>query len=105
MIPSVREWYEKYQDDGLEIIAVHTPEFAYEKDVNNVRAAVDRLGIAYPVAIDNDWKSWRAYHNRFWPAMYLIDRSGEIRFIKIGEGQYAQTEAMIQVLLAEGESG
>ena len=101
MIPSVREWYEKYGDDGLEIIAVHTPEFSYEKDLDNVRAAVERLGVTWPVAIDNDWKTWRSYHNRYWPAMYLVDKAGNIRHLKIGEGQYARTEEIIRALLAE----
>ena len=101
MIPSVREWYTKYADQGLEIIGVHTPEFAFEKDIDNVRAAVDRLGVTWPVAIDNDWKTWRSYYNRYWPAMYIIDKAGNIRHLKIGEGQYAETEAVIAALLAE----
>ena len=101
MIPSVREWYTKYADQGLEIIGVHTPEFDYEKDLNNVQAAVESLDISWPVAIDNEWQTWRAYNNRYWPAMYIIDKSGNLRYLKIGEGQYAHTEAIIQALLAE----
>ena len=97
----MREWYNKYADQGLEIIGVHTPEFAFEKDIDNVRAAVDRLGVTWPVAIDNDWMTWRSYHNRYWPAMYIIDKAGNIRHLKIGEGQYAATEAVIAALLAE----
>ncbi len=101
MIPSVRGWYEEYADDGLEIIGVHTPEFKYEYDVNNVRQAIVDLGVNWPVAIDNEWTTWRAYNNRYWPAMYLIDKAGNIRYLKIGEGQYEQTEEIIQALLAE----
>lgn len=92
---------QKYESQGLEVIGVHTPEFSYEKDLANVTAAVERLGVTWPVAIDNDWKTWRSYHNRYWPAMYLIDKAGNIRHIKIGEGQYANTEQIIQALLAE----
>lgn len=102
VIPSVREWYETYHGQGLEIIGVHTPEFAYEKDVDNVRQAVADLGVTWPVAIDNEWNTWRAYDNRYWPAMYLVDKAGVIRHVAIGEGNYAHTEAVIQALLAEG---
>ncbi|MEZ4674964.1 MAG: hypothetical protein R2932_12050 [Caldilineaceae bacterium] len=105
MIPSVREWNEKYHDDGLVIIGVHTPEFAYEKDLNNVQTAIDNLGVTWPVAIDNDWTTWRSYSNHYWPAAYLIDKQGNIRFLKIGEGHYDYTEAVIQALLAEPLSG
>jgi hypothetical protein len=101
VIPSVREWYTKYKEQGLEIVGVHTPEFNYEKDLDNVQAAIKRLGVVWPVAIDNDWITWRAYRNHFWPAMYLIDKAGNIRHLKIGEGHYAHTEAIIQALLAE----
>ena len=101
MIPSVREWYNTYHGDGLVIIGVHTPEFAYEKEPDNVKEALTRLDVPYPVALDNDWKTWRAYHNRYWPAMYLIDKEGDIRYVHVGEGGYARTEAVIQALLAE----
>ena len=101
MIPSLRGWYEKYKDDGLVVIAVHTPEFSREKKVENVQAAMQRLDVPYPVALDNDRATWRAYRNRYWPAMYLIDKQGDIRYVKIGEGGYARTEAVIQALLAE----
>ena len=101
MIPSVREWYQHYQDDGLVIIGVHTPEFAHEKDLTNVQAAIADLGVTWPVAIDNDWATWRAYNNHYWPAAYLIDKAGNIRLLKIGEGQYEYTESVIQALLAE----
>ena len=101
MIPSVREWYTEYADQGLEIIGVHTPEFDYEKELSNVQAAVESLDVTWPVAIDNEWQTWRAYNNRYWPAMYIIDKSGNLRHLKIGEGQYDHTEAIIQALLAE----
>ncbi len=101
MIPSVREWYAKYEDQGLEIIGVHTPEFQYEHDAASVERAISDLGVTWPVTLDNEWLTWRAYGNRYWPAMYLIDKTGQIRHIKIGEGQYPHTEAIIQALLAE----
>ena len=101
MIPSVREWYEQYQDQGLEIIGVHTPEFKYEHHLPNVEAAVADLDVTWPVTLDNERTTWRAYQNRYWPAMYLVDKQGNIRFAKFGEGQYDVTEAVIQLLLAE----
>ena len=101
MIPSVREWHEKYADDGLVIIGVHTPEFTHEKDLANVEAAITRLGVTWPVVIDNDRAMWRAYANHYWPAAYLIDKNGQIRLLKIGEGHYDYTESVIQALLAE----
>ena len=108
-IPSVRELHETYKDDGLVIIAVHTPEFSYEKDIDNVKEAMVRLDVPYPVAIDNDWKTWRAYGNRYWPAQYLIDKQGKIRDLKIGEihigtERYEQYKAEIEALLAEDAS-
>jgi peroxiredoxin len=101
VIPSLRGWYETYKDAGLVIIGVHTPEFKREHDLGNVQEAIQRLEVPYPVAIDDDWATWRAYHNRFWPALYLIDKRGHIRLVKIGEGGYEHTEAAIQALLAE----
>ena len=101
MIPSVRGWYERYAEDGLEIIGIHTPEFRYEHDLANVQQATVDLGVTWPVALDNDWTTWRTYNNRYWPAMYLIDKAGNIRHLKIGEGQYERTEQIIQALLAE----
>ncbi|MEZ4867083.1 MAG: redoxin domain-containing protein [Caldilineaceae bacterium] len=101
MIPSVREWYEVYKEDGFVVIGVHTPEFAYEKDLKNVQDAIARLGVTWPVAVDNDWTTWRAYQNHYWPAAYLIDKRGNIRLLKIGEGHYDYTESVIQALLAE----
>ncbi|MDH5409423.1 MAG: redoxin domain-containing protein, partial [Gammaproteobacteria bacterium] len=82
-------------------VAVHSPEFAHERDINNVSAYLKRKGINYPVAIDNDFAIWKRYSNRYWPAMYLIDKKGQLRYRHIGEGAYGQTEAMIRELLAE----
>jgi hypothetical protein len=85
----------------LEVVAIHTPEFSYERDPAAVEAAIADLGVTWPVAMDNEWTTWRSYANRFWPAMYILDKAGHIRHLKIGEGQYAQTEAILQALLAE----
>ena len=105
-IPYVRAWAEKYKDQGLVVIGVHAPEFAFERDIGNVRRAVDDLKIAYPVAIDNDYAIWRAFKNQYWPAHYFIDAQGRIRHHHFGEGEYEQSEAVIQKLLAEaGRSG
>ena len=101
VIPALQSWHSAYAGDGFVIIGVHTPEFGYEADLANVEAALARFGVTWPVAIDNDKTTWRAYANRFWPAMYLIDKAGNLRYLKIGEGQYEQTEAVIQALLAE----
>jgi hypothetical protein len=97
----LREWHENYKDDGLVIIGVHTPEFGYERELENVKEALVRLDVPYPVAIDNDWQTWRAYNNRYWPAQYLIDKAGNIRYIHIGEGRYQAAEEAIQALLVE----
>lgn len=101
MNPWVRAWHEQYADDGLVVIGVHTPEFAYEQEIANVQAAMTELGVTWPVAIDNDKVTWRAYANHYWPAAYLIDKQGQIRLLKIGEGQYDYTERVLQALLAE----
>ena len=101
VIPATQAWYARYKDQGFEIIGVHTPEFAYEMDLNNVEAAIARLGVTWPVAIDNDKTTWRAYANHYWPAAYLLDKAGTIRLLKIGEGHYEYTESVIQALLAE----
>lgn len=101
MIPSLREWYEKYADQGLVIIGNHYPEFNHEKDLDNLKDAVERFQIEYPVAQDNDGDTWRAFENRYWPTLYLIDKKGNIRYKHIGEGAYQETEAAIQALLAE----
>jgi cytochrome c biogenesis protein CcdA/thiol-disulfide isomerase/thioredoxin len=100
-LPYLRGWDEAYHDKGLQIVGVHTPEFAFEHDEDNVRGAVDRLELDYPVALDNDYGTWDAYGNRYWPAKYLIDRRGHVRFAHFGEGAYAETERVIRLLLAE----
>lgn len=101
MIPSLRGWSQKYQDQGLVVIGVHSPEFSYEHKLEHVQEAIRRLDIPYPVTLDNDFGVWRAYRNRYWPTFYLIDKQGHIRYVHIGEGHYEQTEAAIQGLLAE----
>ena len=100
-IPYVRAWASRYADEGLTVIGVHTPEFAFEKSVDNVRAAVKQLGIGYPVVMDNDYAIWRAFGNQFWPAHYFIDAQGHVRHHHFGEGGYAESEQVIRRLLAE----
>jgi cytochrome c biogenesis protein CcdA/thiol-disulfide isomerase/thioredoxin len=104
-IPYVKAWAEKYKDHGLVVIGVHTPEFAFERNINNVRAAVSDLKIEYPVAIDNDYKIWRSFDNKYWPAHYFIDAKGRTRFHHFGEGDYDQSEQVIQGLLEEAGNG
>ena len=100
-LPYIRAWAEKYKDSGLVVIGVHTPEFAFEKDLDNVRQAVKELKVAYPVAIDNDRKIWNGFSNAYWPADYLIDGTGKIRHHHFGEGKYDETEQQIQERLKE----
>ncbi len=100
-LPYVTAWYEKYKDQGLVVVGVHTPEFAFEKETSNVQNALEMYKINYPVAQDNDYKTWQAYNNRYWPAHYLIDANGYIRKVHFGEGGYAEMESAIQTLLAE----
>ena len=103
-LPYVRAWAEKYRDQGLVVIGVHAPEFAFEKKIDNVRQAVAGFKIEYPVAIDNDYRIWRAFDNSYWPAHYLIDAKGQIRYHHFGEGDYRETEEAIQDLLREAGS-
>jgi cytochrome c biogenesis protein CcdA/thiol-disulfide isomerase/thioredoxin len=100
-LPYIRAWYEKYKDKGLVVIGVHAPEFAFEKDPDNVRKAVADLHIGYPVALDNDFKIWEAFNNKYWPAHYFVDANGNIRHHQFGEGEYLESERVIQQLLAE----
>ena len=100
-MPFLREWNEKYADRGLTMIGVHTPEFDFEKITDNVVAANDELGVVWPVAQDNDFGTWRSYNNRFWPAKYLIDANGVVRYTHFGEGAYDETEHHIRALLEE----
>ncbi|MEI9851659.1 MAG: thioredoxin family protein [Sphingomonas sp.] len=104
-IPYVRAWAGKYRDQGLVVIGVHTPEFAFEKDVANIRSAAASLGVTYPIAVDNDYAIWRAFRNRYWPAHYFIDAQGRIRHFHRGEGDYVESERVIQALLAEARPG
>jgi len=108
--PYVNAWYEKYKDNGLEIVSIHTPEFDFEKQLGNVQTAVDKYGIKYPVVLDNDYGTWTAFQNSYWPRKYLIDINGKIVYDHIGEGAYDETERKIQELLKErmtklGEAG
>jgi cytochrome c biogenesis protein CcdA/thiol-disulfide isomerase/thioredoxin len=100
-LPHVEAWYQRYQSDGLIVVGVHTPEFAFEHVVSNVQSAVQQFGITYPVAVDNDYSTWNAYGNEYWPADYLIDASGEVRYESFGEGQYGVTESAIRELLQD----
>ncbi|MGB3432639.1 thioredoxin family protein, partial [Achromobacter sp.] len=100
-LPYLKTWHDKYKDAGLEVIGVHAPEFAFEKNAANVRRAVEDLGIQYPVAQDNGFLIWRAFRNQSWPAFYLLDGQGRLRYTVAGEHDYEQTERMIQRLLAE----
>ena len=104
-LPYLKAWDEKYRAQGLVIIGVHSPEFAFEKDQRNVEKAIRDLGITYPVAMDNQYAIWNAYKNEYWPAHYLIDAQGRIRDQHFGEGKYQETEQMIQVLLKEAHQG
>jgi thiol-disulfide isomerase/thioredoxin len=100
-LPYVRAWADKYKDRGLVVIGVHTPEFAFEKNLDNVRRAAKDLRVDYPIAIDSDGVIWRAFKNEYWPALYFVDAQGHIRHHQFGEGEYEQSETIIQQLLAE----
>jgi cytochrome c biogenesis protein CcdA/thiol-disulfide isomerase/thioredoxin len=104
-LPYLKAWDARYRSKGLVILGVHTPEFAFEHALGNVRAAVKRLGVSYPVALDNSYGTWKAYSNNYWPADYLVDQSGRVRDVHFGEGDYAQTERNIRLLLEAGEAG
>jgi thiol-disulfide isomerase/thioredoxin len=100
-LPYVSAWAERYRDDGLVVVGVHTPEFAFERDAGNVRRAVRDLGVAYPVALDNAYGTWTAWSNRYWPAKYFVDRRGRLRYAHFGEGGYEESERVLRRLLAE----
>jgi thiol-disulfide isomerase/thioredoxin len=100
-LPYVRAWAEKYKDHGVVVIGVHSPEFSFEHDLENVRRAARDMRVAYPIAIDNDFAIWSAFDNHYWPALYLVDAQGRIRSHQFGEGMYEQSEMIIQQLLAE----
>jgi thiol-disulfide isomerase/thioredoxin len=98
--PYLKDWDKKYRDQGLVIIGVHSPEFEFEKDAGNVKEAISDFGLTYPVMQDNNFATWKAYQNKYWPAKYLIDKDGKIRYTHFGEGDYDETESMIQKLLS-----
>jgi cytochrome c biogenesis protein CcdA/thiol-disulfide isomerase/thioredoxin len=100
-LPHTIAWYEGYRDDGLVVVGVHTPEFVFERDTSNVEQAIDRFDVPFPVAQDNDYETWKAYRNLYWPAKYLIDREGTLRRVEFGEGAYDETELAIRELLRE----
>jgi thiol-disulfide isomerase/thioredoxin len=101
VIPRLREWYQAYHNQGLTVIGNHYPEFSHERDLSNLQEALARWEIEYPVAQDNEGRTWRAYKNHYWPTLYLIDKHGDLRYVHVGEGAYEETEAAIQQLLAE----
>jgi thiol-disulfide isomerase/thioredoxin len=105
-LPYVRQWARKYQDYGLIVIGVHTPEFGFERDVENVIAAAQEMRVNYPIALDSNYAVWRAFANHYWPALYIADEQGQIRYHHFGEGEYAMSEMVIQQLLGEaGKEG
>ncbi|WP_349292536.1 thioredoxin family protein [Pseudomonas sp. MWU13-2517] len=103
-LPYVKEWAKRYEKDGLVVVGVHTPEYAYEHVSGNVREQVRQLGITYPVALDNNYAIWRSFDNQFWPAHYLIDAKGQVRYSHFGEGDYEAQEQVIQALLKEAKA-
>jgi thiol-disulfide isomerase/thioredoxin len=104
-LPYVRAWAEKYKDQGLVVIGVHAPEFGFEKNLDDVRRSARDMRVDYPVVVDNDHAVWRAFRNRYWPALYFVDAQGRIRHHQFGEGEYEQSERVIQKLLAEAGAG
>src|SRR5262245_44364651 len=104
-LPYVRAWAERYKPHGLVVIGVHTPEFAFERNVDNVSRAAKEMHIEYPIAIDSDYAVWSAFDNHYWPALYFVDAQGRIRHHQFGEGDYEESEMVVQQLLAEAGSG
>jgi thiol-disulfide isomerase/thioredoxin len=102
-LPYVQQWHQKYKDQGLVVVGVHTPEYAFERDTGKLRDAIRRFGITYPVAQDNQYATWKAYDNLYWPAFYLIDKSGKIVYTHFGEGDYDKTEAVIKAQLSASQ--
>ena len=103
-LPFVKSWHDRYREKGLSVIGVHSPEFDEERDVENLRRQVVSLGIRYPVVSDNDNQTWNAYKVEAWPTIFLLDKQGRIRWMRVGEGNYDEAERLIQKLLAEKES-
>ena len=104
-VPYVRAWHEAYRDAGLVVLGVHTPEFPFERDVDNVRRAIQSRRIGFPVAVDSDYAIWTAFSNMYWPALYLVDAEGTVRHHHVGEGAYEESEQMIRRLLTEAGRG
>lgn len=104
-LPYVRAWFEKYRGDGLVVLGVHTPEFDVERDTERVRRAAEEMSIDYPIAVDSDYRVWRAFDNNYWPALYFADADGQIRHHRFGEGDYEKSEIVIQRLLAAAGAG
>lgn len=100
-LPYITRWHRQYAAQGLKVIGIHTPEFIFEHDPNNIRKAIEKHQITYPVPVDNEYKTWKAYQNEYWPHLFLADRRGLMRYDHIGEGAYDTTEQMIQTLLKE----
>lgn len=100
-LPHITQWHRQYAAQGLKVIGIHTPEFAFERDPNNIKRALQQHQITYPVPVDNDYKTWKAYSNEYWPHLFLADRRGLMRYDHIGEGAYDTTEQTIQQLLKE----
>jgi thiol-disulfide isomerase/thioredoxin len=98
-LPSLVKWHQQYASKGLKVVSVHTPEFAFERELNNVKQALGQHKITYPVAIDNDFQTWKAYKNEYWPHLFLADRQGNLVYDHIGEGAYTETEQKINQLL------
>jgi thiol-disulfide isomerase/thioredoxin len=103
-LPFVKSWHDRYRDKGLTVIGVHSPEFEEERKVEHLRSEVSSLGIRYPVVTDNDYQTWKAYQVEAWPTMFLLDKQGRIRWMHVGEGNYDETERLIQKLLAEKDT-
>jgi hypothetical protein len=103
-LPFVKSWHDRYREKGLTVIGVHSPEFDEERDVENLRRQVVSLGIRYPVVSDNSYQTWNAYKVEAWPTTFLWDKQGRIRWMRVGEGDYDETERLIQKLLAENET-
>ena len=99
--PHINSWHDAYAGEGLQVVGIHTPEFGFEREYANVRSAVREAGIEYPVVLDNSYATWDAYDNRYWPAIYLVDADGFVRYKHFGEGAYGETEAKIEELLAQ----
>src|SRR4051812_27663646 len=103
-LPYVRAWADKYRDQGLVVVGVHTPEFQFERNVDNVKRSAQEMRVTWPIALDNGYSVWRAFANNAWPAVYLLDGEGRVRYSHLGEGEYEATERMIQQLLAEARA-